>query len=475
MKTNIRVRSFSLLASLALAITAFLSSPALGNQVGGGALDLTPFTRVAVIGPISDPLEANNTAKAVATAIATYVATVNDTGDPTYFPANWILGGLEGTPTPETIEEAILHIPTPYKIDPNDDMSPANRKKVNLVEMCNPLFAKKALGVEPIVDGDPTSKVVNGYIHAPALPCEVAIYAAEDGNVYVEMLNPEAIFTLFFTDVLFGEQMQDPDFAAEIQALPAQVNDEIRTIIYLALDDTDYNPLSEPLGPEYKSLEQVAQVVAETPYQSPFVHFAYRKSNGDDFTAGEVDEVGFIVDKIIETFSLDGIHPVSLDKRLNMDDWRSARPHPLPVPGNLVIEACSPTNAITAMGLGMDHATALPCEIAVKAVSYDGVDGNETLLISYLDPHFMFSALFSDAFGGLEEEDMEAFMALPPLVLEDLQTIVKEALKRKNLKEIDIKLKKPQQLFFDMLPDDDDDDDHKKKHHKRHHNDHDDD
>ena len=41
-------------------------------------------------------------------------------------------------------------------------------------------------------------------------------------------------------------------------------------------------------------------------------------------------------------------------------------------PGNLVIEACSPTNAITAMGLGMDHATALPCEIAVKAVSNDG-------------------------------------------------------------------------------------------------------
>ena len=475
MKTNIRVRSFSLLASLALAITAFLSSPALGNQVGGGALDLTPFTRVAVIGPISDPLEANNTAKAVATAIATYVATVND-HDIHDFPADWILGGLEGTPTPETIQEAILHIPTPYRIDPDDPMSAENRKKVNLVEMCNPMFAKKALGVLPIVEDDPTSKVINGYIHAPALPCEVAIYA-EDGNVYVEMLNPEAIFTLFFTDVLFGEQMQDPDFAAEIQALPVQVNYEIKTIIYAALDSEaiDYDRADEPLGPEYKSLQQVAQVVAETPYQSPFVHFAYRKSNGDDFTAGEVDEVGFIVDKIIETFSLDGIHPVSLDKRLNMDDWRSARPHPLPVPGNLVIEACSPTNAITAMGLGMDHATALPCEIAVKAVSYDGVDGNETLLISYLDPHFMFSALFSDAFGGLEDEDMEAFMALPPLVLEDLQTIVKEALKRKNLKEIDIKLKKPQQLFFDMLPDDDDDDDHKKKHHKRHHNDHDDD
>jgi uncharacterized protein (DUF302 family) len=478
MKTNIHIRSFSLLASLALAIAAFFSGPTFGSQIGGGALNLTPFTRVAVIGPISDPVEADATAKTVATAIATYVATVNDTLPPTEFPANWILGGLElepgVEPPPEDIEEAILRVPTPYRIDPTEPMTADNRKKVNLVEMCNPLFAKKALGVLPIVEDDPTSKVINGYIHAPALPCEVAIYSDENGYVYVEMLNPEAIFTLFFTDVLFGEQMQDPDFAAEIQALPAQVNDEIKTIIYLALDGANYNyaPLSEPLGPKYKSLQQVAQVVAETPYQSPFVHFAYKKSDGSVF---ETDEVEFIADKIIETFTLDGIHPVSLDKRLNMDDWRSARPHPLPVPGNLVIEACSPTNAIAAMGLGMDHATALPCEIAVKAVSYDGVDGNETLLISYLDPHFMFSALFSDAFGDLSDEEMEAFLALPPLVLEDLQTIVKAALKRKNLKEIDIKLKKPQQLFFDMLPDDDDDDDDdKKKHHKRHHDDDDD-
>jgi len=244
--------------------------------------------------------------------------------------------------------------------------------------------------------------------------------------------------------------MNDPAFAAEIQALPVQVNFEIRTIIYAALDDANfsYDKVLEPLGPLYQSLQQVAQVVAETPYQSPFVHFAYQKSNGSDFSA---DEVEFIANKIIEKLSLDGIHHRSLDARLNMDDWRSARPHPLPVPGNLVIEACSPTNAITAMGLGMDHATALPCEIAVKAVNYDGVDNNETLLITYLDPHFMFSALFSDAFGDLTDEEMQAFMALPPLVLEDLQTVVRDALKRNNLKEMRIKLNQPEQLFFDML------------------------
>jgi uncharacterized protein (DUF302 family) len=433
-------------ASLAFVLNAFFP----GTAFSSDALDITPFTRVAAIGPIADPVEADIRAKEVATAIATYVATVDDTLPPTEFPANWILGGLEGDATEPAIEEAILRIPTPYKINLNEDMSPANRKKVNVVEMCNPMFARKALGLLPIVDGDPSSAIINGYIHAPALPCEVAIYAAGDGTIFVEMLNPEAIFTLFFTDVLFGEQMNDPAFAAEIQALPTQVNGEIRTIIYLALDEAAvaYTPLSEPLGPLYQSLQQVAQVVAATPYDSPYVHFAYQKSDGSDFAA---EETAFIADKIIETLSLDGVHHTSLDARLNMDDWRSARAQPLPVPGNLVIEACSPTNAITAMGLGMDHATALPCEIAVKAVDYDGVDGNETLLITYLDPHFMFSALFSDALGDLTDAELEEFMALPPLVLEDLQTIVRDALKRNSLKEMRIKLTQPKQLFFDML------------------------
>lgn len=432
-----------------LALAVLFSGFTLADEGAENALNLTPFTRVAEIGPIVDPVEAYAVAQEVATALATYVASVNDTLPPTEFPANWILGGLEGEVTEEAVEEAILRVPTPYRINPDEDMSPANRKKVNIVEMCNPLFAKKALGVLPIVDD---VKIINGYIHAPALPCEVAIYADADGYVYIEMLNPEAIFTLFFTDVLFGEQMNDPDFADEIQALPTQVNNEIRTIIYLALDQESivYTPLSIPLGPVYESMQQVAQVVSETPYQSPYVHFAYEKVHRGDFSPEEVET---IADEIIATLSLNGVHPINLDARLNMDDWRAARPHPLPVPGNLVIEACSPTNAITAMGLGMHHATALPCQIAVKAVSYDGIDGNETLLITYLDPHFMFSALFSDAFGDLTDEEFAQFMALPPMVLEDLRTVVRDALKWRNLRQTEwpVKLRQPDQLFFDML------------------------
>jgi hypothetical protein len=426
--------------------TAALSS---GHKHGGNRFSLTPFSRVAVIGPIRDPVEAYNVAKEAATEIATYVATVNDTGDPTYFPANWILGGYEGD---VTIEEAILRVPTPYKIDPDKPMSPENRKKVNIVEMCNPVFAQKALGMANVVEGDDTTKIVNGYIHAPALPCEVAIYA-EDRFVKIDMLNPEAIFTLFFTDVLFGEQMEDPTFAAAIQELPTQVNEEIETIIHLALDQGgfQYRAQSKPLGPRYKSLEEVAETVEDTPDESPYVHVVYKKLDGSDFSTTDVK---LIAAAIIGTLTLDGVHDPALDDLLNMDDWRSARPAPLPVPGNLVIEACSPTNAIEAMGLGMDHATALPCEIAIKALNPDGVYGNEILMITYLDPHFMFSALFSDAFDDLSKKELKEFLALPPLVLEDLQTIVAYAVEN----NLEFGLTDPEQVWFDMLPGEDDDD-----------------
>lgn len=436
-------------ASLLLGMAVLSSGTTMSAQAAGQGerFMLTPFSRVAIIGPIRDPIEADATAKEVATALATYVATVDDTLLPTEFPANWILGGVEGVPTPEMIEEAILRIPTPYVIDPNEPMSATNRKKVNVVEMCNPLFAQKALGVAPVVDGDDSTKIINGYIHAPALPCEVAIYA-EGSFVKVDMLNPEAIFTLFFTDVLFGNQMADPAFAAAIQILPVQVNDEIRTIIGLALDTAGipFLEMTRPLGPRYTRLRQVANTVADTPYQSPYVHFTYTKANGGDFTTTDVSAVAA---SIITTLSLDGVHDPALDDALNMDDWRSARPAPLPVPGNLVIEACSPTNAIAAMGLGLEHANALPCEIAVKALNWDGVDGNEVLMVTYLDPYFMFSALFSDAFKDLTEAELDAFLALPTLVLEDLETIVEFALQPATL---GYPLTNPEQVFFDMLP-----------------------
>jgi uncharacterized protein (DUF302 family) len=432
----------TILRTLLFMIAAILGGNSYADKKQFPKIKLTPFTNVATINAVTGPgginhEESDKLAKKLANVIATYVATVDDTAPPTEFPANWVLGGFEGD---VTIEEAILHIPTPFVINPDLPMSTTNRKKVNIIEMCNPLFAKKALGLLPVVEDRDDTKIVNGTIHAPALPCETAVYF--DGTkIQIDTLNPVAIFTLFFTDVLFGEQMQDPKFAQEIQELPVQVNDEIMTIIYAALDSAEvtFTKKHKPLGPKYQWLDEVVEEVANTPFDSPFVHFTYTKL--DTTTPIDATYVKHIAETIIAAASTDGSHDLALDEKLNETDWRSARPGPLPIPGNQVVEMCSPTNAIKAMSTGMHHATALPCEVSVAAI-----EGGSKLLISYLDPHFMFNALFKDAFNQMSKEELAEFAALPPLVLEDLQTIVDYALD--GLGE----LSEPKQVCYNMLP-----------------------
>ena len=433
----------TILATMFFVIAAMLGGNTYADKKQYSKINLTPFTNVATINAVTGPGGINHEwsdklAKDLATVIATYVATVDDTLPPTKFPENWILGGLEGEPTADAIEEAILHIPTPFVINPDLDMSPKNRKKVHLVEMCNPLFAKKAMGLLPVVDGEDDTRIINGTIHAPALPCETAVYF--DGTkIQIDMLNPVAIFTLFFTDVLFGQQMLDAEFAQAIQALPVKVNEEIVTIIYAALDGAGvtYTEKHKPLGPKYQWLDDVVEEITNTRYSSPFVHFTYKK-DGDPVNPNYLKQVAA---SIITAASTDGNHDLALDEQLNETDWRSARPGPLPIPGNQVIEMCSPTNAIKAMSTGMHHATALPCEVALT-----GIEGGSKLMISYLNPHFMFDALFKDAFNQMSKEELAEFAALPPLVLEDLQTIVGYALQ--NHSELDA----PEQIFYNMLP-----------------------
>jgi hypothetical protein len=434
----------TILAGLLVMITAVLGGNAYADKKLGPKIDLTPFTNVATIHAVMGPNGINHEAsdqlaKDVANVIATYVAET-DTQAVLGTDSNWVLGGFEGDMDPE---DAVLHIPTPFVIDPDLPMSASNRKKVNVIEMCNKIFAKKALGLLPVVEGREDTKIVNGIIHAPALPCETAVYF--DGKkVRIDTLNPVAIFTLFFTDVLFGEQMLDTKFAQEIQELPAKVNDEILRIIYAALDSEEikFAEKQKPIGPKYKWLDEVAEEVANTPDNSPFVHFTYEKV-GDTITSAYVKHVA---ETIIVAASTDGDHTASpgLDADLNETDWRSARPGPLPIPGNQVVEMCSPTNAIKAMSTGMHHATALPCEVSVTAI-----EGGTKLLISYLDPHFMFNALFKDAFRHMSDEELAEFAALPPLVLEDLQTIVDYAITHAPLAGELINRK---QVHYDMLP-----------------------
>jgi hypothetical protein len=379
---------------------------------------------------------------------------------------DWILGGMEeGDDSAEGISKAVLRIPSSKRINPNLPAGGTNTKKANVMDLCNKKWASMALGVAPIVDD---KKVVNGYTHAPTLPCEVAIWN-DDKHIYVDMLDPNAIFTLFFTDVLFSDDMDDPAFADAIYAMPKQVKSEIMAIIYAALSefDPEMSEMDQKIGPEYHSIADVVEVVDGSPYDSPFKHVAYTKAGEDAaFTSGESL---LVAEAIIEAMSADGnnagVHPTpitddhngvpvtdtNLDGNIDLDDilssessWRSARLSPITIPGkNHIIEACSPKYAKMALGTGLHHATALPCEITVQIVDLDGNGSKESLVISYLDPGFMLNALFAD----VTEDEKTAFGPIPGQIMDDLQNVVTAALEL----EYGMSLAS-EQIYYDMLP-----------------------
>lgn len=268
------------------------------------------------------------------------------------------------------------------------------------------------------------------------------------------MLDPSAIFTLFFSDVLFSEEMQDRDFADALNAMPPQVKDEIKAIIYAAL--TEFDPelkvLDKKIGPVYDSIDDIIEVVASSDQQSPYKHMSYTKVDGGVFT--EAESKG-IAQTIIDTLSKEaegstpGVHPTVIDEETGAtldsilspkSSWRSARIAPISIPGkNHIIEACSPKYAKMAMSTGLSHVNALPCEITVKII-----DGGNKLVISYLDPDFMLKSMFAD----ISDEEKAQFGAIPGLIMEDLQNIVKAALEVNS----GIAMNEGVQIKYNMLP-----------------------
>lgn len=433
---------------MGMAITANTALAGNGAQKQHGK-PMTPFARIAKIQVVKNEDGSVNhkatydKAKAVALDIATYIATVNDAAE-SGFPSDWIVGGHEGG---GTIESSIMQIPSPNPIDPANPS--LGIKKANVMDLCNSYYAKQALGVAPIAGT--TKKIVNGYTHSPALPCELSTWN-DDENIYVDMLDPNAIFSIFFTDVLVSEDMQDPAFASAITALPVAVKNEIKTVVYKALDKAgyEYNAKDKPIGPKYRSVDEIFEVVAASPNTSPYKHFAYTKTSGEAFAMGETSAVS---QAIIDTMSIHGTpeagtHDPELESILSPGSkWRSARHLPLGLPGkpekNWVIEACSPTYAKMAMGTGMHHATALPCEISVQRVDRDGNGSTESLVVSYLDPGFMFGAMFSD----ISDDEKAALAHIPGNISGDLENIVKFA-----LDDTGMSLSPAVQFYYNMLP-----------------------
>ena len=443
---------------------------------------MTPYSRVAKLPVVKvrgkiDYEATYKKARAASIALATYVEgtiEANELGEDVIQGIDWILGGLEkGGDLDDAISEAVLRIPAQKPIDPNFDTGATldsgtvNIKKANVMDLCNKKWASMALGVAPIVDD---KKVVNGYTHSPTLPCEVAIWN-DDKHIYVDMLDPNAIFTMFFTDVLFSEDMNDPAFADAIYAMPKQVKSEIMAIIYAALSefDPEMSEMDQKIGPEYHSIEDVVEVLADSPYESPFLHMAYTKVEKTAFFTP--DDSLAVAKAIIAAMSTHadnpGVHPTPItvdyegypvedtngDEIIDLDDalsvkssWRSARLSPITIPGkNHIIEACSPKYAKMALGTGLHHATALPCEITVQIMDFDEDGTKESLVISYLDPGFMLNALFAD----VTEAEKESFADIPGTIMVDLQNVVTAALEFQN-SGMDLNL--GERISYDMLP-----------------------
>ena len=466
----------------------------------------TPVSRIATIPLVEDEPGVVNypasyaRAREASVALATYVATLKESaaevlGSDVIKGVDWKLGGTsedcisKGASVPTTcseeeIDEAVLMIPSPYPINPNMPISDTNPiKKANVLDFCNGKYASLAMGVEPIIGSKSNGSakyVVNGYSHAPALPCEVSIWL-DDDNIKVDMLRPEAIFTLFFSDVLFSKEMQNKNFAKALNEMTVQVNSEIKAIILDALTkhaDSEYviKEVNEEIGPVYDSMKDIIDVVDSSTYNSPYMHMSYTKLDGGVFTDGESKAVAQTIINTLSTHkNAPGVHTTYLeediegntvtdregdgDTVINLDDvlstgssWRSARLEPISIPGkNHIIEACSPKYAKMAMGTGLSHVNALPCEITVKTI-----DGGNKLVVSYLDPDFMLKSLFAD----ISNKEKKQFGEIPEIIMTDLQNVVAAALD--NIKvdadtvdEYEIDLNPGVQISYDMLPQDD--------------------
>ncbi len=407
----------------------------------------SPYERVAVFPTVKN---LDGTVNHVATyakvselanTFAKQVANVDEpTSDSATFKgANWIVGGLESSTATNSFTDAevghhMLGIPTKLRINPSLPYSKTNTKKVKVIEVCNSTYAAKALGVKN-VGGDSGARVDKGIYHTTALPCEITIYNDENG-IYVDMLNPETIFTLFFTEVFTSSEMENSDFRAEMMTLPTQVKEEIYAMIYNAFDGAGetYSKTSTKLGTIYSTMSSVlATTDTVNGGSEPYRHYSYTSDGTKEFTSTDAKAIAA---KLISVMTSDeegtvGVQESALKALLPSDiagvtpSWRSGRVEPLKVPGgSWIVEACSPTYAKEALTTGEYHTAALPCEIAV----FVNPDDNKTIDISFLNPEFMFSAMFADGMAVMTAEQITGFNKIIDNINGDLKAIVDYAM-----------------------------------------------
>jgi len=324
----------------------------------------------------------------IATKIAEYIHN-NDESITLKFPTNWVIAGAEG----DLASEDILGLP--FQVDEN------RTEKIKVVELCNKKYAKMA--------------VETGNFHSSALPCQVSIHSEND-KVYIDILDPEAIFTLFFYDLTDEQKVG-------LKQVALDVKKEVKDMIYASLENSKITELNQQMGPQYNETQ------FETLHkQRPFKVINY-SNNGKEFSIADLKTISA---KIIEKLG-DEANPSNVAGLSEGSSWRSARAEGIPIPNSQVVEACSPKYAKMATSLGSQYATSLPCEIAITRKN----DDNKTLQISYINPTYMFNIMFGkDALNNLSDSKKVQFEKLPDTVFQDLKLIVSSAineLKNENL------------------------------------------
>jgi len=348
-------------------------------------------------------------------------------------PRDWAVagddGGLEGLSGPGTLETTDL-LPIPgLGVDGNTGTS-------RVIEFCNKAYALQAVGT--------------GRFHGSALPCEVSVHS--DGtNFYVDMLDAEAIFNIFFTD---AADNFTPEENADFALMAAAVKSELRQMIKAGLEDDDgvsgsiaqtYTESTLEMGPQFTQ----SKIENDIAFRSPYIVYKYSGTGtGVDgrFVKGTDD--GTLAQTIIDTMNDGSVDGTANGGFLTAEDtagleglsalslWRSGRPDPIAIPNVKVVEACSPKYAKKATALGNEYITAFPCEFTVYVDETD--DANRTIAISFLNPNFMFGTMFEGAVSEaymnskLTKAEVIEYSTLADIVFGDLRMIVDHAVQDSN-------------------------------------------
>lgn len=377
-----------------LSVVAILSIIGCGNSSSTTETStITPYQRIVSIPGTKADIQK------IALKISDYVVNTDEKAV-LGFPSNWVIAGANPH-AGETYEGNADLIPIP--VDTGKEVY-----KSRVIEFCNGPYATQAINT--------------GQQHGSALPCEVAVHS--DGkNVYVDMLNADAIFTIFFPGI------EDKD--GKLKAMAEAVKSEIRTMVTTALkNEKDIKELTDDLGPKFTK-DELSKIKDEDIY----LVTKYKNSEGKAFTKADAKK---LAQTIIAKMGTDENNADNFVDGLSKNSkWRSARPDPIAIPGVFVTEACSPTYAKMATRLGAEYITALPCEITTYLDRTD--ESNKTLAISILSPKFMFENMFKGAVENavkdtnLSQSDADKYKTLADVVLSDLNKMTNEAVSSSGL------------------------------------------